>query len=70
MIVVIEEAGAQMVFDNVTRIQETVKSSVFSDAGRKVVYLFNGNTPLMGGDDIDPMTSKITVLPNAEKEDA
>jgi hypothetical protein len=68
MIVLIEEAGSRMVFDNVTRIEESNKPSVFSDGPRKVVHLYSGDTVLMGGDDIDMLSTKITVLPNPERE--
>jgi hypothetical protein len=67
MIVLIEDGGSRMVFDNVTRIEEESKPSVFG-GDRKVVNLYSVDQVLMGGDDIDLMTSKITILPNAEKE--
>jgi hypothetical protein len=68
MIVLIEDSGSQMVFANVTHIEEKSKPSIFDDGTRKVVNLYSGETMLMGGDDIDLMTVKLTVLPNAEKE--
>lgn len=68
MIVLIEDGGSQMVFANVTHIEEKTKPSIFDDGTRKVVNIYSGETMLMGGDDIDLMTSKLTVLPNAERE--
>jgi hypothetical protein len=68
MIVLIEEAGSRMIFANVTRIEESSKPSVFSNGDRKVVHLYSGDEVLMGGDDIDMMSTKVTVLPNPEEE--
>jgi hypothetical protein len=68
MIVLVEQDGARMIFDNVTRIEETNKVSIFDDGYRKVVNLYRVEQVLMGGDDIDLLSSKITVLPNAERE--
>jgi hypothetical protein len=68
MIVLIESGSERMVFDNVTHIEEKLKPSIFDDGTRKVVNLYSGETMLMGGDDIDLMSTRITVLPNAEKE--
>jgi hypothetical protein len=67
MIVLIEQGHDRMIFDNVTHIEEKMKPSMFSDH-RKVVNLYSGETVLMGGDDIDLMTTRLTVLPNPEKE--
>jgi hypothetical protein len=68
VIVLIEQAGSRMVFDNVTRIEESEKPSMFSDGPRKVVNLYSGDTVLMGGDDIDMLSTNVSVLPNAERE--
>jgi hypothetical protein len=69
MIVLIQSGNDQMVFDNVHRIEERTRPSIFDENGRKVVNLFDeeGNV-LMGGDDIDSMSTRLTVLPNAERE--
>jgi hypothetical protein len=67
MIVLIEQGHDRMVFDNVTHIEEKTKPSVFGGV-RTAVNLFSGEKMLMGGDDIDLTTTRITVLPNAEKE--
>ena len=68
MIVLVEQGHDRMIFDNVTHIEEKSKPSIFEDGTRKVVNLYSGEKMLMGGDDIDLMTTRITVLPNAEKE--
>ena len=68
MIVLVEQGHDRMIFDNVTHIEEKSKPSIFDDGTRKVVNLYSGEKMLMGGDDIDLMTTRITVLPNAEKE--
>lgn len=67
MIVLIEDTGDRLVFTNVTHIEEKSKPSVLGGP-RKVINLFSGNQVLMGGDDIDLSTTKLTILPNAEKE--
>jgi hypothetical protein len=68
MIVLVEQGHERMVFANVTHIEEKLKSSVFDNGTRKVVNLYSGEKILMGGDDIDLLSTHITVLPNAEKE--
>jgi len=68
MIILLESASDRMVFTNVTRIEEMIKPSLFNEDGRKVVNLFSGEKVLAGGDDIDLMTNKLTILPNAEIE--
>jgi hypothetical protein len=68
LIVLVEESGSQMIFANVTHIEEKSKPSIFNDGTRKVVNLYSGEQVLMGGDDIDLMSTKLTVLPNPEKE--
>jgi hypothetical protein len=68
MIILFEQGSDRIVFDNVTRIEETTKPSMFDEGGRKIVNLYSGDTALMGGDDIDLMTAKITLLPNPERE--
>jgi hypothetical protein len=68
VIVLIEEAGSRMIFDNETHNEEKNKPSMFSDGPRKVVNLYSGEKVLMGGDDIDLMSAKMTILPNPERE--
>ena len=68
MIVLVQQGLDQMVFDNVTHIKEILKPSAFGDGPRAVINICRGETVLMGGDDIDSMTTKVTILPNAERE--
>jgi hypothetical protein len=67
MIVLFEQGSDRIVFDNVTHIEEKTKPSIMGGT-RKVVNLYSGETILMGGDDIDLMSIKLTILPNAERE--
>jgi hypothetical protein len=68
MIILVEQGSDRMVFDNVTHITEKTKPSIISGT-RTVVNIYSGETLLMGGDDIELMTTKISILPNAERED-
>ena len=68
MNILIEQGSDRMLFTNVTHIAETTKPSLFGDGNRQVVHLYNGAEVLMGGDDIDPMVTKVTVMPYTEKE--
>jgi len=68
MIVLFEQGGDRMIFDNVTRIEEKTKPSVILGVERTVVNLYSNETILLGGDDIDLFTTKLTILPNAERE--
>ena len=67
MIVMIEQGSDRLIFDNVTHIEEKRKPSVFNEV-RTIVNLYSGEKMLMGGDDIDLVSTKLTVLPNPEKE--
>jgi hypothetical protein len=68
MIFLIEQGHDRMLFDNVTHVSETIRPSVLGGT-RKVINLYNGDQVLAGGDAIDPMTTKLTLLPYAERED-
>jgi hypothetical protein len=67
LILLVEQGHDRLVFTNVTHIEESTKPSIFEDGVRKVVNIYSGEQVLMGGDDIDLMSTRITVLPNAEK---
>ena len=77
LIVLIQEGHDRLLFDNVTHIKEETKPSIvggayvggeYVDGVRNVINLYCGDKMLMGGDDINPMTTIVTILPYAEKE--
>jgi hypothetical protein len=65
MIVLFEQGSDRLVFINVTHIEEKTKPSILNGK-RTVVNLYSGETMLLNGEDIDLMSTKLTILPNAE----
>lgn len=67
MIVLIKQGNDRLLLDNVTRITEKTKPAMFSPVARKVINFWDGEDILMSGDDIDPMTTEITIMPYPER---